>query len=236
MSHAAVLRTAPRPVKRSLLVAVAVTATLVAPGHRTAGAPGASSGPAWSRAAYAQALPGAHRYSVVTDKSEARYRVREQLVGLEFPNDAVGITGAITGEIVLDEQGRVRPGDSKVTVDLRELKSDRDRRDNYLRRNTLETDRYPTVVFAPVEVRGLRLPLPASGTATWALVGDLTVRDRTQRVTWDATATFSGPEVSLKARTAFRFEDFGLRVPKVSVVLSVADDIRLEVDLLLRRS
>jgi polyisoprenoid-binding protein YceI len=231
MSRPAALHTAPRAVTRSLLAALAAATMLVAPSD-----PGATGSRAWTRGAYGQVLPGALRYSVVTEKSEARYRVREQLVGLDFPNDAVGVTNAITGEIVLDDQGRVRPGDSKVTVDLRELKSDRDRRDNYVRRNTLETDRYPTVVFAPVEVRGLRLPLPASGTATWALVGDLTVRDRTQRVTWDATATFDGPEVGLKAKTAFRFEDFGLRVPRVSVVLSVADDIRLEVDLLLRRS
>jgi len=187
-------------------------------------------------AAYGQALPASLRYGVVAERSEARYRVREQLVGFDFPNDAVGVTRAITGGIALDDQGRLRPGDSRFTVDLRELRSDKDRRDGYVRRNTLETDRYPTVVFAPVEARGLRFPLPASGTATFELVGDLTVRDATRRVTWQATASFNGPEVELRARTTFRFEDFGLRVPRVSVVLSVADDIRLEVDLLLRRT
>ena len=57
----------------------------------------------------------------------------------------------------------------------------------------------------------------------------------TRRVTWEATATFAGQEVSVRAKTAFRFGDFGLRVPRVSVVLSVEDDIRLEIDLLLRR-
>ena len=38
-----------------------------------------------------------------------------------------------------------------------------------------------------------------------------------------------------RARTTFRFGDFGLRVPLVSVVLSVEDDIKLEADLVLRR-
>jgi hypothetical protein len=41
--------------------------------------------------------------------------------------------------------------------------------------------------------------------------------------------------VSVRARTAFRFADFGLRIPRVSVVLSVEDDIKLEADLVLRR-
>lgn len=176
------------------------------------------------------------RYGVVAERSEARYRVREQLAGVSFPNDAVGSTGAIEGGISLDAQGRVITPDSWFSVALRTLRSDEARRDNYLRRNTLETDRYPTVVFSPTEVRGLRFPLAASGTASVTLVGDLIVRDVTRRITWEATMTFEGREVSVRARTVFRFEEFGLRIPRVAVVLSVEDTIRLEVDLLLRRS
>ena len=57
-------------------------------------------------AAYGQTLPASLRYGVVAERSEARYRVREQLVGFDFPNDAVGVTRAITGGIALDDQGR----------------------------------------------------------------------------------------------------------------------------------
>ena len=104
----------------------------------------------------------AARYDVVAEGSEVRYRVREQLVGLSFPNDAVGATSAVEGAIVFDAQGRLVPGDSRFTVDLRTLRSDEARRDNYVRRNTLETDRYPMVAFAPAEARGLPAPLPRS--------------------------------------------------------------------------
>ena len=175
------------------------------------------------------------RYGIVAEGTEVRYRVREQLVGLSFPNDAVGATGAVEGSITFDPQGRVLP-DSRVTVDLRTLRSDEARRDNYVRRNTLETDRFPTVTFVPTEARRLAFPLPQTGSVPIELVGDLTVRDVTRRVTWEGTATFDGPRVTVRARTAFRFGDFGLRVPRVSVVLSVEDDIKLEADLSLRRS
>lgn len=178
---------------------------------------------------------GPVRYEVVPDESEVRYRVREQLVGLSFPNDAVGATSAVEGAIVFDAQGRLVPGDSRFTVDLRTVRSDEGRRDNYVRRNTLETERYPTVTFAPAEARGLPVPLPTSGAVPFELVGDLTVKEVTRRVSWSATATFEGPRVAVRARTAFRFGDFGLRVPRVSVVLSVEDDIKLEADLVLRR-
>jgi polyisoprenoid-binding protein YceI len=188
------------------------------------------------RARLAQAQgPGAPlRYRVAADTSEVRYRVREQLVGLSFPNDAVGVTSAIDGLIGLDAEGRLTSRESRVSVDLRSLRSDEARRDNYIRRNTLETDRYPTVVFVPVEVRGLRLPLASSGTASLEILGDLTVRDLTRRVTWRGTATFEGRDVRVRASTAFRFGDFALRIPRVAVVLSVEDSIRLEADLLLR--
>jgi polyisoprenoid-binding protein YceI len=186
--------------------------------------------------AYAQSLGAPVRYSVVAERSEARYRIREQLAGISFPSDAVGTTRAVDGSIALDAQGRVLTGDSRLTVDLRTLQSDRDRRDNYVRRNTLETERYPAAVFVPSEVRGLSFPLPQTGTASFELVGELTVRDVTRRVRWEATATFNGPEVSVQAGTAFRFADFGLSIPRVASVLSVEDNIRLETDLLLRRS
>ncbi|HEY8369151.1 MAG TPA: YceI family protein [Thermodesulfobacteriota bacterium] len=190
-------------------------------------------GPA--QAAHAQAPAGAVEYTVVPGESEARYRVREQLVRLSFPNDAVGTTRAIEGRIVLDEQGRVVPAGSKVIVDLRDLRSDEARRDNYVRRNTLETDRYPTITFVPTELRGLRLPLPQGRSVPFQIVGDLTLRGVTRQVTWEATGTAEGENVRVAAKTAFRFEDFGLTQPRVSVVLSVDETIRLEADVLLRR-
>ena len=176
------------------------------------------------------------RYSVVAEESEVRYRVREQLVGLSFPIDAVGATSVVEGGVAFDAQGRVVRGASRFTVDLRTLRSDEARRDNYLRRNTLETERYPTVTFVLTEARRLPFPLPQAGSVPFELVGDLTVKEVTRRVTWEATASFDGPRVAIRARTAFRFGDFGLPVPRVSVVLSVEDDIKLEADLVLRRA
>ena len=184
--------------------------------------------------AYVQG-PRPVRYAVGAERSELRYRVREQLAGLRFPNDAVGTTRTIEGGIALDAQGRVIEAESKFTVDLTTLRSDEPRRDNYLRRNTLDTDRYPTIVLVPTELRGLRLPLPETGTASFQLVGNLSIRKATGPTTWEATATFNGDEITVRAKTAFRFADFDLRIPRVSSVLSVEDLIRLEADLILRR-
>ena len=171
---------------------------------------------------------------IVPSESAARYRVREQLAGRNFPNDAIGTTQQVSGSIVLDAQGRIVPG-SKVTVDLRTIKSDEARRDNYLRNNTLMTASFPYAEFVPGELRGLPFLLPASGRANVQILGSLTIRGVTRPVVWDGTAEFRGDSVRLQARTAFKFGEFELTQPRVFFVLSVEDNIRLEVDLTLRQ-
>ena len=170
------------------------------------------------------------RFVVAPEGNEARYRVREQLASLDFPNDAVGATSAISGAIVVDSSGRIVREQSKFVVDLRPLKSDRDRRDNYIQRRTLETATHPTVELVPTAFRGLSFTTPLSGPQTFELVADLTVKGVTRPTTWQVTARFEGGQVTGSAATAFTFEDFGMAKPRVASVLSVADTIKLEYD------
>lgn len=162
--------------------------------------------------------------------NEARYRVREQLASIEFPNDAVGATNAISGEIVLDAEGRVVAPQSVITVDLRGLKSDKERRDGYIQRRTLETDEYPHAVLRVTALQGLPAPLPTTGALSFTLLGDLTIHGTTRPTTWQVAATATGTGYSGTARTTFTFDEFGLTKPRVAVVLTVEDEIALEYD------
>src|SRR6476620_3973150 len=47
------------------------------------------------------------RFTIGTTGNEARYRVREQLMGKDLPNDAIGTTNAITGTILAYPDGRI---------------------------------------------------------------------------------------------------------------------------------
>jgi len=177
---------------------------------------------------------GSVRYELVPEKSEARYRVREQLANVSLPNDAVGKTQQISGVIVLNPDGNVDSAQSKFTVDLSTLQSDRSQRDNFLRRNVLQTNQYPDAVFVPTGVTGLPDELPESGPVTFQVTGDLTVRDVTKPVTWDVTGTIEDGQATGTATTSFTFAEFNLTQPRVPVVLSVEDTIKLEVDLTLQ--
>jgi len=170
----------------------------------------------------------------IVSPSEARYRVREQLLGVSFPSDAVGVTSGVAGSIAFDDAGIVLPG-SRVTIDLAALRSDQARRDGFLRTSTLQTASYPTAVLVPTVVTGHAFPLPTTGTVPVTIRGDLTIRDVTVAVVWTGTATFDGDTVRLQAETALTFADLRLTKPRVASVLSVDDIIRLEVDAVFRR-
>jgi polyisoprenoid-binding protein YceI len=163
-------------------------------------------------------------------KSEARYRVREQLASISFPSDAVGATRAISGTIAIEPDGTVVSQESKIVVDLTTLKSDKAQRDRYVQRNTLQTSTYPAAEFVPTKAIGLPSPLPTSGTVTFQLAGDLTIHGVTRPTTWAVTASVDGQGLTGSASTSFTFEDFGMSAPRVPVVLSVEDTIKLEVD------
>jgi polyisoprenoid-binding protein YceI len=170
------------------------------------------------------------RLVVAEDGNEVRYRVREQLARIEFPSDAVGATTAVTGALVIADDGSVVRDASKFVVDLTGLKSDSDRRDGYIQRRTLETETYPNVEFAPTAITGLATPPQSMGDLTLTVVGDMTIHGTTNPVTWAVTARTADGEYTGTAKTAFTFEDFGLTKPRVASVLSVVDTIRLEYD------
>ena len=109
------------PVRRALtLLGLAAFTTLAA---HDAGAQTAkkskSKTPAKKTAAVKPATP--IRFVIGATGNEARYRVREQLMGKDLPNDAIGATSAITGTILAYPDGRIVKDSSKITIDVRTL-------------------------------------------------------------------------------------------------------------------
>jgi polyisoprenoid-binding protein YceI len=184
--------------------------------------------PATKTAAAKPAAP--IRFVIAGTGNEARYRVREQLMGANLPNDAIGATKGITGTILAYPDGRIVKDSSRIVIQVDSLKSDKDRRDGFLRRRTLETEKYPTVELIPTEIRGFNGKMPASGPVSFQLLGDLVIKGVTHPTVWNVTARAEGQDVAGTATTAFTFKDVSLEQPKVPVVLSVADTIKLEYD------
>lgn len=168
----------------------------------------------------------------VTDKSKAVVRVREQLVGVNVPSDAVLTATGAKGSFSLNADGTFS-ADSKISFELTTLSSDSRDRDNFVKRDSLNTGQFPTATFVPAKTTGLT-PLPASGDLSFTLTGALTIRGKTQDVTFTVKGVRTGGDLTVTATAdpALKFGDFGMSAPSVPFrVVSVTDEIRLTIDI-----
>jgi polyisoprenoid-binding protein YceI len=174
----------------------------------------------------------------ITEGTKARYRVREQLAGINFPSDAVGTTETVTGTIVVNPDGSIDAARSKLTVDLRTLKSDQQMRDGFIQGRTLETEKFPMMEFVPRRAVGLPSPLPAGmqAQAGFQLIGDMTLHGVTKEATWNIVATFGNDQVAGRATTTVLFPTFNLTKPSLARLMSVDDKIELEIEFKCKRS
>jgi polyisoprenoid-binding protein YceI len=169
----------------------------------------------------------------VSDSSKATVRVREQLVGVSLPNDAVLVATAAKGSFQLNADGTFS-ADSKISFELSTLTSDERDRDGWVKQETLEVRRFPTAELVPTKTTGLQLPLPASGDFAFTLAGKMTIHGTTKDVTFDVTAKRGGGDLTATATAnpTWKFGDFGMSTPSSPFrVLSVNDEIRMVVEL-----
>jgi len=214
------------------LVASALVVACTAPQSGPAAAPPASAvtpSPPPSPSPSSPPPLGAIRFAVAAEGSLATIRVREQVAGVPAPGDAVLTTSGFSGVLILLADGSFSPG-STIAVDLDSLRSDSALRDEWIKINTLETKRFPRAEFRASTLDGVPLPLPASGRWDARLHGTMRIRDRERALTWDLTVVRSAGEVRASGATRFTFGHYGMAVPANRLILSVVDEIRLEID------
>ena len=195
-------------------------------------APVATDAPTATPAATAVATtaPQANAITWTVDASStATIRVREQLVRLPAPNDAlITITGA-QGGFTLNPDGTFAAS-SKVSVDMTTITTDDRQRTDTIKRDPLEVTRFRASELVPKTTTGLTLPLPSSGEFAFKLTGDLTLHGVTKSVSFDVRATRVEGKLTATATAnpSWKFGDFGMRPPSSFSVLSIVDEIRME--------
>jgi polyisoprenoid-binding protein YceI len=182
-----------------------------------------------STAARPRTAPAPVRFALAPTGNVARFVVREHLMIMDSPNDAIGVSHDVSGGIVLLPDGRIDPDHSRIVVNLSTLTSDKENRDRWIKSHTLRTDSFPTATFVPRRFVGIA-GLPAPGVSTVQLAGDLTVHGVTRPVIWDVALHAGDNEYTGTATTHVKFEDFGMDQPRLMIVISVVDDVKLEYD------
>jgi polyisoprenoid-binding protein YceI len=219
-----------------IALALAATVALISCAAPSASppAPTATSSSLATPTASATALPtGARSFAIVTDRSLGTIRVREQIAAIPAPGDAVLTTHAFSGTVVLLPDGSFTSG-SAFAADLDTLKSDEPLRDEWIKFNTLNTRAYPRAEFTLERVNGVPMPIAAQGEWSGTLEGTMKIHGVERRLEWPVQVTRSSGEVRVHGATSFRFGDYGMAVPANRLILSVVDDVRLEIDLVAR--
>ncbi len=158
---------------------------------------------------------------MVGEGSETTFTVREELVRIPTPFDAVIRTTTLSGEIDLEG------GESNVTIDLHSLSSDEQFRDRYIRQVMFPSSR--TASFTVEGIEGVAESLSGGETITRSVEGVLSIRGIEVPLTFEVEARLDGEVLHVLGRTTFTWEQLEIPVPTARSVVSLADEVRVEV-------
>lgn len=168
-------------------------------------------------------------FEIVPDESEVRFVIDEVLRG--SPKTVVGATNQVAGQLAVhpDQPGLAQVG--QILVNARSLATDSEFRNRALKNRILQTDNHEFITFTPTELVGLPDQVTVGEGFSFQIVGDLTIRETTQQVAFEATVTpVSLDRLEGSASATVSYADFGLLVPDAPGVTNVADEAALEID------
>jgi len=160
------------------------------------------------------------------------YRVQEELAGIGS-STAVGRSNGVDGNLQFD-------GDKitavQVTADLTQLKSDKAPRDGQLKRQAIETDKFPSATFAlssPIDIKDV----PDAGSkVTQDVKGKLTLHGVTKDVSLSVQGVLDNNQVIVVGSTQIQFADYNIQKPQSQAVLGVEDKGVMEFQLVFAKA
>ncbi len=170
-------------------------------------------------------------FQIVPEKSEARFIIDEVLIGQ--PKSVVGKTDQVAGQMIIDFRAPERSQLGVIKINVRTLATDNEFRNKALRGQILESVK-PEFEFAtlvPTELKGIPQSLTFGQSASFQIVGKLTLRDVTHEVIFDATVMpVNSNLVTGTAKATINRADFKLTIPEAPGVANVGEAVRLEID------
>ncbi len=186
---------------------------------------------------------GLRVFAIVPGESKAMYLVDEVFFGGALEkygiaagdNDIVGTTEDIEGELQLDlASASIGPSEFRVNMTDVEHRSEPARQLDP--RKWSQVQRFPRRRFRSHRSRKRARGYNEGEEVTFQLIGDMTIRDITQPMTFDVTATLDGDTITGTAIATTLMSDFGIDPPNFANTLTVADEFKIQVDFVARNS
>jgi polyisoprenoid-binding protein YceI len=201
--------------------------------------PTATSTPVSEASGGDQDASGQRTYVIVPEESKASYEVDEEFFadalskyGIQAGlSDTIGSTQEIEGELQLNLDDLSAPlGTNRFTVNLATLTSDQSLRDRWIRQNGPRFNQFPNAEFTATAIEDAPETYSEGDEVQFKLVGDLTIREITQPVTFDVTANLEGDIITGIATAQLLMTDFGIDPPNFANTLSVGNEFAVQVE------
>ena len=194
------------------------TVAVVSTSAPTPTTPAEATAPAVTTAAPAG---GTSRQYVVTEGSEITFTVGEVLSRFPTPIEAVLRTSKLSGQINLDGQP------STVEVDLHSLNSDQQYRDRYVKLQMFP--QHPVASFTVDSVTELPGEFDGGDTFQRSVSGTLNVKGADFPISFDLEVRNDGNILNVLGRTVFTWQQLSIPVPTARSVVSIDDEVHVEI-------
>jgi polyisoprenoid-binding protein YceI len=177
----------------------------------------------WATLAQAQTF-------VLSEGSEARFYINEVLLGQD--KTVIGTTTQVTGDIQFDLANPQAATVGTISVNVRELSTDDNRRNNQIQNRILEStkDEFQFIIFEPSSISGLPASTAVGDSFNVQMIGNLTIHGVTQEQTFEVSITVvSETELQGLGATMILHQDYELSIPRVPLVARVDDEVKLEI-------
>src|SRR5437870_8743288 len=160
---------------------------------------------------------GLQTFQIVPAQTTASYSVYENLIFQNKPNnDAIGTTHSVQGTFKIRTGTSPLVASMNITVDLSTLQSDAQRRDVFIKHNSLQTDTYPNATFVSVSTQGLPSSYTDGQTVHFQLTGNLTMHGKTNKEVFDVQGKIVGNTITGTATSTIYMTDFGIQPPNLA--------------------
>jgi polyisoprenoid-binding protein YceI len=161
-------------------------------------------------------------------QSFVQYRAKEQFAAATIETDATGRTTEVEATMTIN--GTTVSG-VRVTANLASLQSDKDRRDEKLTTDGLQTNEFPNATFVQTEPLTLTEAPQRGTTVSTRATGDLTLHGITRRVTIPLDGRWDGQTVQVVGELPIRFAEYGITPPNIGGFVNVASTGQMELQL-----
>lgn len=168
-------------------------------------------------------------YRIDASRSSVSYEVQEILAGTE--HEAVGSTKGVAGDVVLNTADPSKSRMGQIVVDVQQLQSDQQLRDDRIRHDFLQSADYPLATLDTTSITGLPATIADGTSYPFELTGDLHVKQATKPVTFKATASRSNDELKINATTTVRLADLGVGPISLGPLVKTGETADLTIDL-----